>query len=363
MKTFRLLVLSIICSLPILPAKADKSFIDLSKYTQENITVAENADGSVTLSLSDSGQGGYVLFGSLSNFTGWEKLYFTFASSATPNGAFTYIITDNSGNALYDNSEGGGKYQPFNSASGTGTLDFVKLSETVSNLSDCYFAVKVSSGTELTCTLSNVYVHTAVKLPTGATDIQSVPYMKAGAPTSISMSISSLLNWTGGRSTIIGDGNNWNVSPGKYWDLSEYKSLNIQITSSPEMAGEGFQIRAAGIDASMAIIEKLVDVTLTGSTQQIEIDLTKADVADWLSVIQFQNTVNKASVSLDIDYIVVSNKTTTDIETPVEDKKKAGAVYNLQGVKVLNNATQQEAITTLPDGLYILDGKKIFINK
>jgi hypothetical protein len=383
MKALRLLLAGSVCALSFLTAKADKQFIDLAQYdavNSTNVTVTNNGDGSVTLSLTDPEQAGVVLFNGATNFTGWEKVYFTVAHSDVPNGAFTYIMADNTGTALFDNSTEGGKYLPYSSQTATTALDLVKIAANGGNISNCYFAVKIAA-TALTTTLSNAYAYAAPTLPADATDLQTIPYVThsvsgsdytiTSAPKSIS--VPSITDWSSGNKDIIGDFNQWNRIPGKYWDLTSYNTLKIQVTAPAEMAGKTFRIRLGNIPVvvgedpanygeNYTANSKYVDITLTGGTQVIPVDLSiAADMTKYLSIIRFQDPTD-GPIALDIDFIVVSSEKT--VISPININKNAvGNVYNLQGILVKKNASLTEAQATLPNGLYILNGKKIFVNK
>jgi hypothetical protein len=229
--------------------------------------------------------------------------------------------------------------------------------------------------------LSNAYAYIAPSLPEGATDLQTIPYVThsvsgedytiSSAPKSIS--VPSITAWSSGNKDIIGDFNQWNRIPGKYWDLTAYNTLKIQITAPAEMAAKTFRIRLGNIPVVLSedpanygqnytAFSKYVDVSLTGGTQVIPVDISIADdMTKYISIIRFQDPTD-GPIALDIDYIVVSSEI-TGVESPSINNNAVGNVYNLQGIVVKKNATVTEAQTTLPKGLYILNGKKIFVNK
>lgn len=378
MKQFlSLLLMFVMC----FSVSAQKAHIDLTKYdaaNSSNVTVTDNGNGSVTLSLTDPEQAGYVLFSDMTDFTGYEKFFFAVQHSAVPSaGQFTYTLVNSAGTTLYDNSAGG-KYQPYSSQSATAaSLDFAAIATNGGDISDCYFAVKIAP-TTLTSTLSNAYAYIAPVLPTGTTDLQTIPYTTfavSGTTYTISsapktISVPSFSNWSSGNQDIIGDFNNWNVIPGKYWDLSNYSEMQIQLTAPAEMAGKKFQIRLGNIPpvipedpanygGTYTANSKYVDVTLTGGTQTVLIDLTAADMTKYISIIRFMNPDANANISLDVDYIVVS-ETLTNINTPAIDNAIVD-VYDLSGLLIRKAVKSSEATVGLKKGFYIVGKNKVIV--
>jgi len=380
MKQFlSLLLMFVMC----FSVSAQKAHIDLTKYdaaNSSNVTVTDNGNGSVTLSLTDPEQAGYVLFTGMTDFTGYEKFFFAVQHSAVPStGQFTYTLVNSSIATLYDNSAGG-KYQPYSSQSATAaSLDITAIAANGGDISDCYFAVKISP-TSITTTLSNAYAYIAPVLPAGTTDLQTIPYVTftvSGTEYTISsapktISVPSFSNWSSGNQDIIGDFNNWNVIPGKYWDLSKYSELRIQLTAPAEMAGKKFQIRLGNIPpvipedpanygGTYTAGSKYLDVTLTGGTQIVLADLTATDISKYISIIRFLNPDADANISLDIDYIVVSETSLTDIKTLTIDNNAIVDVYDFSGLLIRKAVRASEATEGLKKGFYIVGNNKVFV--
>jgi hypothetical protein len=307
-------------------ASAQKTYLDLTQYdavNSSNVAVVSNDNGSVTLSLSDPEQPGYVLFNGITDFSGYEKLFFNFQTPEAPNGAFTYTLAGSDGLALYDNSTNKGTYRPYGSLSATGDLDVTRIKAEGGDVSSCYFAVIIAA-TSLTATLSNAYAYIPPALPPNATDLQTIDYMSFSVTDNVyaitqaprTISVPSFSGWSSGNKDIIGDFVNWNVIPGKYWDLTAYDSLKLQLTAPAEMAGKTFRIRVGSIPAvvpedpanyggTYTAKSKYVEVTLTGGTQTISVDLTPADdITKYVTIIRFMDPVADGNISLDIDYIV-----------------------------------------------------------
>ena len=383
MKTFTSLFLFGIFSLSFLTIKADRYFIDLTQYdavNSSNVTVANNGNGSVTLSLTDPEQTGYVLFNSMKDFSMYEKVYFGFQTAEAPSGAFTYTLATQEGIPLFNNSTEKGTYRPYSSASGNGDLDIARIAAEGGDVADCYFAVIVEP-TSFTVTVSNAYAYTSPTLPINSTDIQTLlfythtdtEYVITSAPRNISTF--GFSGWTSGNKDIYGDPNNWNRIPGKYVNLTAFKQLRIQITSPAEMVGDTFRLRLGSIPpvipenpenygGTYTASSKYIPVHLTGGTQVIAVDLTPvSDYTGYLSLIRFMEPFSNsvAGISLDVDYVVLLTTPVGIDKLPIIDKNEKGNVYNLLGMLVMENTTISKAMSTLPRGLYIHNGKKFII--
>lgn len=62
-----------------------------------------------------------------------------------------------------------------------------------------------------------------------------------------------------------------------------------------------------------------------------------------------------------ITAIVLRNENASSVDNTSDDLTHLTVIYNLQGTQVASNVTVSEAMTMLPSGIYIADGKKFFV--
>lgn len=150
-------------------------------------------------------------------------------------------------------------------------------------------------------------------------------------------------------------------------ELNDGDILKIYLASNPKTCGVTFtvgdDVNAAAISVKRDIIKTVDNLTESVSVLAgTQFDITAEDISV---------TVNGTAVTpVDGTFtFTVSDDTEVSIAKPtaINDiragETTAGSdVYNMQGVKVIGNANS-DAISSLPAGIYLINGKKVVVRK
>lgn len=150
-------------------------------------------------------------------------------------------------------------------------------------------------------------------------------------------------------------------------ELNDGDILKIYLASNPKTCGVTFtvgdDVNAATISVKRDIIKSVNNLTESVSVLAgTQFDITAEDISV---------TVNGTAVTpVDGTFtFTVSDDTEVSIAKPtaISDIRAGEAtagsdVYNMQGVKVIGNANS-DAISSLPAGIYLINGKKVVVHK
>ncbi len=151
-----------------------------------------------------------------------------------------------------------------------------------------------------------------------------------------------------------------------YATMADGDVAKVFIASDPEFYGVTFDVPesiAQSVTVTKDLIKEVSDyqngfTALPGTAVVIAGDEIKVSVND----VELTANDGKFEFTIDAAKAVKIESTESGVESVAVSASKAdNAVYNLQGVKLFDNASQAQ-IKNLPAGIYIVNGKK-FINK
>lgn len=143
--------------------------------------------------------------------------------------------------------------------------------------------------------------------------------------------------------------------------------LKIYLASNPKTCGVTFTVGSdvtpAGISVKRDIIVGVEDWTNGFSALQgTQVDITAEDISVTVNGTAVTPVDGTFTFTVSDDTEVSIAKPTAISDIRAGETTAARNVYNMQGVKVADNA-DNAAISNLPAGIYIIDGKKIVIRK
>lgn len=150
-----------------------------------------------------------------------------------------------------------------------------------------------------------------------------------------------------------------------YWDLGTYNGIEVKLTTDVANVGQYMAVRFVMVsDAGAQSIVK--SFTFTGTTQVVKLDFA-ADAAAtkklWAIKMPWDGSIT-GSFLITIDYLNAVTFFTglSDINT-LSDPNELIKVYDITGRLIHNNVKRGEVMGQLENGLYIVNNKKVFINK
>lgn len=143
--------------------------------------------------------------------------------------------------------------------------------------------------------------------------------------------------------------------------------LKIYLASNPKTCGVTFtvgdNINATGISVKHDIIVGVEDwANGFSALQGTQVDITAEDISVTVNGTAVTPVDGTFTFTVSDDTEVSIAKPTAISDIRAGETTAARNVYNMQGVKVADNA-DNAAISNLPAGIYIIDGKKIVIRK
>jgi hypothetical protein len=150
-----------------------------------------------------------------------------------------------------------------------------------------------------------------------------------------------------------------------YWDLSSYKGIEIKLTTDASNIDKVMCIRfvMVGNGTNQSIIKSF---KFTSTSQIVMLDFT-ADASYtnklWAIKIPWDGTIT-ATGSITIDYMNAVTTFTTGVKdvNASADPNELVKVYDVTGRLIHSNVKRAEIMNQLKNGLYIVGGKKVFIN-
>ena len=159
---------------------------------------------------------------------------------------------------------------------------------------------------------------------------------------------------------------NSNYTGTDYWDLSSYKGIEIKLTTTDaDNIGKVMADRfvMVGNGAAQSIVKTF---NFTSTSQVVKLDFT-ADASYtnklWAIKIPFDVPIT-ATGSITIDYLNAVTTFTTGVKdvNASADPNELVKVYDVTGRLIHSNVKRAEIMSQLKNGLYIVGGKKVFIN-
>lgn len=150
-------------------------------------------------------------------------------------------------------------------------------------------------------------------------------------------------------------------------ELNDGDILKIYLASNPKTCGVTFtvgdDVNAAAISVKRDIIKTVDNLTESVSVLAgTQFDITAEDISvtvNGTAVTPVDGTFT-FTVSDDTEVCIAKPTAINDIRA---GETTAGSdVYNMQGVKVIGNANS-DAISSLPAGIYLINGKKVVVRK
>ena len=150
-----------------------------------------------------------------------------------------------------------------------------------------------------------------------------------------------------------------------YWDLSSYQGIEIKLTTDAANIGQYMAVRfvMVGTSAAQSIVKSF---TFTSTTQVVKLDFV-ADKAEtkklWAIKVAFDGNIT-GSFPITIDYLNAVTTFTTGVKdvNASADPNELVKVYDVTGRLIHSNVKRAEIMSQLKNGLYIVGGKKVFIN-
>lgn len=150
-------------------------------------------------------------------------------------------------------------------------------------------------------------------------------------------------------------------------ELNDGDILKIYLASNPKTCGVTFSVgddvNAATISVKRDIIVGVADWAKGFSVLQgTQVDITAEDISVTVNGTAVTPVDGTFTFTVSDDTEVSIAKPTAISDIRAGETTAARDVYNMQGVKVVANA-DSDAISSLPAGIYLIDGKKIVIRK
>jgi|GEM_PF-3371529 hypothetical protein len=161
-------------------------------------------------------------------------------------------------------------------------------------------------------------------------------------------------------------GGNGSYTGADYWDLSNYNGLEMKLTCSEASVGQYMAVRfiMVGTGGAQSIIKTF---TFTSTSQVVSLDFT-ADGAQsknlWAIKMPWDGNLT-GSYSITIDYLKAKapGSTTGVTDVKADNPSEFIDVYNVSGALVKKNVKRSDALEGLSNGLYMVGGKKISVNR
>ncbi|MFM2290791.1 MAG: hypothetical protein RIS29_604 [Bacteroidota bacterium] len=150
-----------------------------------------------------------------------------------------------------------------------------------------------------------------------------------------------------------------------YWDLSSYQGIEMKLTCDAAYIGKSIDVRFAMVNNVAAPQDIIKSLTFTSVSVVVKLDFTAdAAVTKKLWAIKIPWSYAGSSYPVTIDYINAVTSFTTDVKdvNASADPNELVKVYDVTGRLIHSNVKRAEIMNQLKNGLYIVGGKKVFIN-
>lgn len=150
-------------------------------------------------------------------------------------------------------------------------------------------------------------------------------------------------------------------------ELNDGDILKIYLASNPKTCGVTFtvgdDVNAATISVKRDIIKSVNNLTESVSVLAgTQFDITAEDISVTVNGTAVTSVDGTFTFTVSDDTEVSIAKPTAISDIRAGEATAARDVYNMQGVKVIGNANS-DAISSLPAGIYLINGKKVVVRK
>jgi hypothetical protein len=191
------------------------------------------------------------------------------------------------------------------------------------------------------------------------TSINSIPHSDG----TTTYAYVSPISVAGGAAILIGSNSSYDAN--NYWDLTAYTGIEFKVTFPSDANGTvEMRLVMVGTSGAQSLVKSVT--AAPGESAIVSFDFV-ADGAqsNKLWAIKFGwGTSASPSYNLTIDHInVLGGTTAVPTFKNNADSNRLVNVYNITGKLVRSNVKLSVATVALPNGLYIVDGKKVIVNK
>ena len=149
-----------------------------------------------------------------------------------------------------------------------------------------------------------------------------------------------------------------------YWDLSSYQGIEMKLTCDAANIGKSIDVRfvMVGNGAAQDIIKSL---TFTSASVVVRLNfIADASVTKKLWAIKIPFSYAGSQYPVTIDYLNAVTSFITDVKdvNASADPNELVKVYDVTGRLIHSNVKRAEIMSQLKNGLYVVGGKKVFIN-
>lgn len=154
---------------------------------------------------------------------------------------------------------------------------------------------------------------------------------------------------------------------GPWWDLTSYAGVEVSLTCDPSDVGHYFQLRVVVPKAdNTGVVNFIRDFTFNTATQSLIINLSEVEFTTNGKRVWAFKVANVGAAYGDVTLPVTINSINalsflTSVPDMSIDNNKLVDVYDITGIVVRKGVVNSEATNGLPNGIYIVGNKKIYV--